>query len=387
MRCAWAVSHGVSMTFPIDGGPAARNPHIHLAAFGWTPLVAVTYEACLRTITLPAKVQPLAEPARVLAEHYHTWQVALSGGLRDAELSGLFAAHVLEDHDRPKVGDWVVATCEGLGRAVIHAVLPRSGVLVRRSAGNMDRDQLLAANVDCVFIVSGLDHDHNPRRIERYLILVRDGGSDPIVVLNKRDLCDNVPAHVAEVAAVAGGAPIVAISAISRVGLAALSPFLAPGRTVAVLGSSGAGKSSLVNALLDDDRQVVGAVRSDDARGRHTTTARALIPLPGGAVIIDTPGMREVGLAVDSESVARNFTEIAELAPACRFRDCTHQHEPGCAVLAAVESGDIPAERVAGYAKLMREVDATRMHRQYNRHRRARLEVRSHKRSFDSTQP
>lgn len=353
-----------------EDGYEARNPHNQLAAYGWTPMVAGLYEDVIGTINLPAKVRPLAEPARIVAENHHTWQIACDSGRRAAEPSGLFAARMHGVHDRPKVGDWAVVTRDDHARGVIHAVLPRRGVLIRRSAGSQERDQLLAANVDSAFIICGLDRDFNVRRIERYLVLVRDGGAEPVIVLSKSDLCEDLGARLAEVAAVADGARAVAVSALHGIGLEPLAPYLAPGRTVAVLGSSGAGKSSLVNVLLGTQRQMTCAVRADDARGRHTTTVRSLIPLPGGAVIIDTPGMREVGLALDAADVGQAFSDISELAPACRFRDCSHRHEPGCAVLAAVEAGEIPPERLANYGKLQCEAEATAASRRASRRRR-----------------
>ncbi|KAB8188538.1 ribosome small subunit-dependent GTPase A [Lysobacter maris] len=269
--------------------------------------------------------------------------------------------------ERPAVGDWVLVEGEG-GSARIVALLPRWSAIKRGAAGEHYRQQLIAANVDTVFVVSGLDDDFNPRRIERYLLLVSGTGDaaersalEPVIVLTKADL-----AEAAEPGAVAAatqalralgdpGLAVCALNARDRDAVATLSPWLRPGRTVVLVGSSGAGKSTLTNSLLGIERMKTGEVRGSDSRGRHTTTHRALIPLPSGACLIDTPGMRELK-PTGEEDVAESFTDIEALAEQCRFRDCAHAREPGCAVRAAIEAGTLDAQRFANYLKLRDEV-------------------------------
>jgi ribosome biogenesis GTPase len=239
---------------------------------------------------------------------------------------------------------------------VIVAVLPRSSVFVRKVAGETTVEQIVAANVDTLFLVSGLDGDFNPRRIERYLTAAWESGAEPVVVLNKADVASDLESSIEEVRNVAIGVPIAAVSALERAGLEALEPWLAPGRTVALIGSSGTGKSTLINALLGEERQATGAVREDDSRGRHTTTHRELVPLPGGALLLDTPGMRELQLWGDPSSVDGAFADVAAVAERCRFRDCTHGNEPGCAVLEEVTTGALSMERLESWRKLQREL-------------------------------
>jgi ribosome biogenesis GTPase len=215
---------------------------------------------------------------------------------------------------------------------------------------------VVAANVDTVFLIAGLDHDFNPRRIERYLALAFESGAAPVVVLNKADLVGDVEARIAEIEATAFGVPVVAVSAQERFGLEALEPWLKPGQTVALLGSSGVGKSTLVNALLGGERQATTAVRESDSRGRHTTTYRELVPLPAGALLLDTPGMRGLKLWAGDGSLRSTFQDISALAGGCRFTDCKHAHEPGCAVLTAVEQGALDPARLESWRKLQREL-------------------------------
>lgn len=227
---------------------------------------------------------------------------------------------------------------------------------MRRVAGETTGEQVIAANVDTVFLMNGLDGDLNPRRLERYLTAAWESGAVPVVVLNKLDLADDRDARIAEVEALAMGTPVVAVSALERRGLEALAPWLEAGRTVALLGSSGVGKSTLVNALLNEERQATGPVREDDSRGRHTTTHRELVPLPGGAMLLDTPGMRELQLWGDEAGLEEAFADVAALATECRFRDCGHTGEPDCAVRAAVERGVLDEGRLASWHKLQREL-------------------------------
>jgi ribosome biogenesis GTPase / thiamine phosphate phosphatase len=255
----------------------------------------------------------------------------------------------------PAVGDWVaVARAPGGGDGVIHHVLPRASVLERKRPG-ANQAQVVAANVDVVFAVTTAERPPNLRRVERTLALIAAGGARPAVILNKVDLARDAAADLHVLTAVSGGAPCLATSAATGAGIDALRALLPPGATGAMLGPSGAGKSSLVNALLGADRLATGVVRLTDAKGRHTTTRRELLELPGGGCLIDTPGMRELGLWDAGEGIDRAFGEVAELAAACRYRDCQHRGEPGCAVAAALDSGALDAARFASFDKLRRE--------------------------------
>ncbi len=255
----------------------------------------------------------------------------------------------------PVVGDWVAARLVGAGQALVEAVLPRRTCFSRRAAGRREEEQSLAANIDLVFLVCGLDGDFNLRRLERYLTLAAESGALPVVVLNKTDLCDDLAGRIRQTAAVARDAPIVTGSTKSEPGIEGLRAFLAPGRTVALLGSSGVGKSTIANGLLGEERLRTGEVRASDGKGRHTTTHRELTPLPAGGALIDTPGMRELQLWAGAESVEQAFDEIAAAGAACRFRDCSHNGEPGCAVQEALNAGTIASERWQSYRKLLGE--------------------------------
>jgi ribosome biogenesis GTPase len=260
----------------------------------------------------------------------------------------------------PAVGDWVavqpVGPDEAPLQAMIHAVLPRQSMFSRRAAGDREQEQVMAANIDLALIVCGLDGDFNLRRIERYLTLAHASGVDAAIVLNKSDVCADLGARLDEAASVAGNAAVVAIAARSAKGIDPVLRLLRPGLTIALLGSSGVGKSTLVNQLLGVERQLVREVRESDSRGRHTTTYRELLPLPQGGALIDTPGMRELQLWASQDSLDSAFAEIAALAAGCRFRDCSHVVEEGCAVQAAIEAGEVAAPRWESYRKLRAEI-------------------------------
>jgi ribosome biogenesis GTPase len=307
--------------------------------------------------------------ARVVAVHKETSIVrGPDGGDRAAVVSGRIRFEALAPSDYPAVGDWVTLaptadTASADDPAVITAVLPRRSAFVRsaadatrRSAGKLVDEQVLAANVDVAFLVAGLDGDFNVRRLERYLAVAWASGVRPVIILNKADIADDLDGHLLDVETIAPAVPIVVLSALTGDGLAALSPYLLPGATAVVLGSSGVGKSTLLNALLGEQRQATAAVREDDSRGRHTTTHRELFELPGGAMLIDTPGIRALEIAGADDGVATAFDDIAELAAACRFSDCRHQGEPGCAVAAALDDGRLSHDRLASHRKLEREL-------------------------------
>ena len=301
--------------------------------------------------------------ARVVAVHKETSIVRGPDGVdRSAVVSGRFRFGALALSDYPAVGDWVTVA-NGRQPAVISAVLPRRSAFVRsaadatrRSAGNLADEQVLAANVDVAFLVAGLDHDFNLRRLERYLAVAWSSDVRPVIVLNKADVALDLDDRLLAVESIAPAVPIVVLSALTGDHVTDLAPYLAPGQTAVVLGSSGVGKSTLVNALLGEQRQTTAAVRDDDSRGRHTTTHRELFELPGGAQLIDTPGIRALEVAGADDGVDTAFDDIADLALACRFSDCRHEGEPGCAVRSALDDGRLSHDRLASHRKLEREI-------------------------------
>jgi ribosome biogenesis GTPase len=299
---------------------------------------------------------PGCVPARVVSQHRGLWRIAGDFEERWAAPSGKMRAVTVAGSDWPAVGDWVAAELpDGDKQATIHGVLRRRSQFVRKTAGKRVAQQVIVANVDTAFIVVALDGDFNLRRLERYLAQGRESGAKPVVLLNKTDGCDATSARMAEVVQVSLGIPVFALSARTGQGLEALDAFLAPGQTVVLLGSSGAGKSTLVNRLLGQELQQVQPIREKDSRGRHTTTARELLILPGGAMVIDTPGLRELQLWEATEGVAETFADVDELAAKCRFGNCRHEEEPGCAVQGALAAGTLDRARLESRKKLERE--------------------------------
>lgn len=296
-------------------------------------------------------------PARVLQVHRDSCVVASEQGEGTAVVTGKLRGAAESQVDYPAVGDWVAASqTDDRGLYVVHAIIPRKSSFSRKTPGVVTDAQVIAANVDVLFLVTGLDRDFNLRRVERYLTLAWESGAKPVVVLSKADVCADVAVAIAEVETVAIGVDVVAISAIEGVGLDTLRAFVLQGRTIALVGSSGVGKSTLINALLGEEHFKTGSVRQDDGRGRHITSHRELVQLPGGGLIIDSPGMRELQLWAGDGALERSFEDIALLAAGCRFRDCSHADEPGCAVRDAVESGALDSHRLDAFFKLQREL-------------------------------
>lgn len=300
-------------------------------------------------------------PARVVSEHRGTYDLAAADGTMLARLPGAMRHKAAGRADLPAVGDWVaVEAVPGERKAVVRRVLPRRTKLSRRAAGENEVEQVIAANLDTVFVMTALNLDFNARRLERFLAVCRESGAEPVILLNKLDACPDPAAFLAETAAVAGGAPVLCLSAKTGERLPELAPWLKRGRTVGFVGTSGVGKSTLVNRLLGTDRLPVRETRAHDERGKHTTTRRELFPLPGGAVLLDTPGMREMQFWEAERGLAQSFEEIDALAAECRFKDCGHRSEPGCAVKAGVEKGAVTPERLEAWRKLKTELDARR---------------------------
>jgi ribosome biogenesis GTPase / thiamine phosphate phosphatase len=289
-------------------------------------------------------------PGRVVAQHRGEYDVLTEDGELRAHIAGRLRHEAASGADLPAVGDWVALRDE-----TIHAVLPRRSAFLRKVAFHATEAQVLAANIDTVFVVTGLDDDFSVRRLERYLTLAWESGASPAVVLTKADLCDDPLSLLLEAEQVAVGVPAHMVSNVTGEGLDELATYLAPAKTVALLGSSGVGKSSLVNRLLDDEVQATKEL-AEDGTGRHTTTARELFRLPGGALMVDTPGLREIQLWSADDGIHEAFADVDELAADCRFNDCAHMREPGCAVQAAIDEGRLPRERLQSYRALQREL-------------------------------
>ncbi len=311
-------------------------------------------------------------PARVAAEHRGGYDVWAQAGAGFAQLAGRLTRG-LEDEEYPGVGDWVVLRSQpGPGNTtIIDNVLNRRTVFLRGAAGPEARAQVVAANVDLVFAVCGLDANYNVRRIERYVARIWASGAQPVVVLNKGDVCGHADERVSEVESHCPGVQVLVTSALHSGGLDAIRGLVPPGITAALVGSSGVGKSTLVNALTGEQLMATGEIRAHDGRGRHVTTHRQLVQLPAAGLLLDTPGMRELQL-VDEDGIGAVFPDIEELSLSCRFADCAHDSEPGCAVRNAVESGRLSAERLGHYLKLEKEAQAFELRR--NEHSRRKSE-------------
>jgi len=334
---------------------------------------------------------PGVVPARVAEELRGAYRLHTTFGLVPAAVPGRLLHRATAREDLPAVGDWVLAgPLPGEERMLVLELLDRRTKLSRQQAGEKFGEQILAANVDAVFLVASLNKELNLRRIERFLTAVWESGARPVIALNKADLSEEGEAHKRDVEAVAPGVPVLVTSAVSGDGVADLAAHLAPSQTSVFIGSSGVGKSSLINRITGEDSQFVSHIRADDDRGRHTTTTRQMLILPGRGVIIDTPGLRELQLwDSGANGGSQVFSEIEELAAACAFSDCRHESEPGCAVRAALEGDRLDQERFSSYRKLEREqmfiarkhdkslqIEETRRWKQIHKENRRRMKLR-----------
>ena len=318
-----------------------------LTALGWDESFAEEFEQHASAGLIPG---------RVAVQHRGAYDVLTAEGELRCDVAGRLYDEALSPAELPAVGDWVAVAARPDEQAgTVQAVVPRRTKFSRKTAWQASEEQVLAANVDVVLLVSSLNEDLSLRRLERYLTLAWESGARPVLVLTKADLADDVPAAVAAVESVAFGAPVHAISSVTGEGLDELRAHLRPGVTAALLGSSGVGKSTLVNTLAGEELLETREIR-EDGKGRHTTTRRELIQLPGGALVIDTPGMREVQLWIADEGLEEAFSDVTELFEHCRFSDCAHESEPGCAVKEALENGTLAPERWDSYLKLQREL-------------------------------
>lgn len=336
------VTYGLFL-YPKSGGNTLNSKQ-----FGWNEIRETQRQEWEDTT---------ATPGRILVEHKRMYRIATDDGELLGEISGKMRFDALSRLDYPAVGDWVMVHARPEeGKATIQGILPRQSFFSRKVAGTTLEQQIVASNVDTVFLVNALNQDFNIRRMERYLVMAYESGANPVFVLTKADLCDDVEEKRQLVENIAFGVPIHVVSALTNTGIEDLEPYLQEGKTVALLGSSGAGKSTLTNLFLGEEIQLVREVREDDDRGKHTTTHRELFRLPTGALLIDTPGMRELQLWEADSSSDHGFSDIKELAEQCKFRDCTHKAEPGCAVQGAIMSGELDEGRFQSYKKLLREL-------------------------------
>lgn len=331
-----------------------------LAALGWDSDWQMAFTAL-------SEEHPGLLPARISMETKLNYLVWTEDEELPAKITGKLLHQTKRDPlNRPKVGDWVgISLADEGAKAQIRQLLPRRSQLTRKVPGRRNEAQVIAANFDTVFIVQGLDDNFNLRRLERCLVMVHEGGAQPVVVLNKSDVCDNLAERLHEAETAAGQAPIVSLSAMTGDGLAHLQPWIRPGQTVAFIGSSGVGKSTLINRIYGDTVQDTNDVRERDSKGRHTTVRREMIFLPDGGIVIDTPGMREFHLWFAEDGLDAAFADIEAIALNCRFNDCSHSNEPGCAVISAIEEGELSKERHQNFLRL--QTDLNKLNRNFEK--------------------
>lgn len=339
---------------------------MNLERYGWNERFQSLFESLTDSEVVPARVIRVDRGASLVETETQTLRATRAGNLHPEGESG-----------SPAVGDWVGVERSG-DSGVIRIILPRAGAMARRRPGAAEAEQVVAANVELVLVVESLERGPNPRRIERATALAWDGGASPVVVLTKADTCPDLEASIERAREGAPYSDVLPVSAVSGVGLGAIEEKLPAGSTAVLLGPSGVGKSTLINRLLGEERLAVGEVRSGDNKGRHTTTHRELVVLPAGGCVIDTPGIRELGLWLDRDAVDMVFPEIEEAAQGCRFGDCRHESEPGCAVHDAVESGAIGSRRLESFLRLRREAENLELRRDESK----RHEDRARERSF-----
>lgn len=301
-----------------------------------------------------AKEYPQWTLCRVILQEKGKYRIVGSLGEQQAIVSGKFQHETDTASDYPAVGDYVMVDWNQIGDSVIHQVLHRKSIFLRKAAGTKKTEQVVAANIDNVFLCMSLNSDFNLRRLERYLTIAWDSGAIPVVVLTKSDLCNDLEEKLSEVKTVLMGADLIVTSAVEQDGYRQIKPYIVKGKTVAFVGSSGVGKSTMINCLLGEKRMETRELRSNDT-GHHTTTHRELVMLPNGAMLIDTPGMREIGMWDSGEGLKIAFTDIEELTTSCRFKNCTHTNEPDCAVNNALQDGTLSSERWVSYQKLISE--------------------------------
>ncbi|HRW92878.1 MAG TPA: ribosome small subunit-dependent GTPase A [Thermotogota bacterium] len=325
---------------------------MNVSDFGWNDY----WKQQWQRLELPPSAEEIV--GRVLRAEKGRYDVASDLGRLQVTCSGHLIYHVKEPRDLPAVGDWVLVTpIPGEQRGVIHSIFPRKTILSRSAAGfKQPQEQLLVTNVDVVWVLTALDQDFNLRRLERYLLQLKGSGAQVVIILSKADLCADAPEKAMDVRALDPTIPVVVASSVSGMGLEQLAPYCQPGQSIVLMGSSGVGKSTLVNALYEKPLLLTGEVRQRDHRGRHTTTWRETLTLPNGAVIIDTPGMRELQVWGEVSDVGVAFGDIESLAERCRFRNCTHTGEPGCAVQQAIERGELDQKRFENYLGLKAEL-------------------------------
>lgn len=344
--------------------------------YGWSDALRLAFEPHARAGYLPGRIIVQQREANLVVTDVGNLSARLSGRLR----------HEAREAGYPAAGDWVALSANTKeGTATIHAVLPRRTAFVRRAADSVQTLQVIAANIDVVFVVTSMNADLNPRRLERFLAAAWQSGARPVVVLTKADLCEHPESRAADIATLAAGCPVLIVSVRQGLGLGAVMEHVLPGETCVLIGSSGVGKSTLVNALLGEERMATQDIRAADAKGRHTTSHRHLVLLPGGGLLLDTPGIREVGLVDADAGLGTVFDDIERLAQDCRFRDCGHGSEPGCAVRGALDAGLLDPDRWAHFQKLSREVAAAELAKEGAAQAAGRRRLATQQRAYRST--